>query len=123
MIVSPSAQSFMATTLFGMPDFRNLGPYMQKPGTALTMSFTDDPQPGMASEKFAGSAVAFISSVKFAHRVRLRVDRITDDIVGRIKRASPQSAKVVDLRRTRFRPIRPDELLSPCPYNIPSACM
>ncbi len=66
MIVSPSAQSFMATTLFGMPDFRNLGPYMQKPGTALTISFTDDPQPGVASEKFAGSAVTFISSVKFA---------------------------------------------------------
>jgi uncharacterized protein YcbK (DUF882 family) len=65
MIVSPSAQGFLETTLFGMPDFRNLGPYMQKPVTALTMTFTDDPQPGMASEKFAGSAVTFISSVKF----------------------------------------------------------
>jgi hypothetical protein len=65
MIVSPSAQGFLETTLFGMPDFRNLGSHMQKPVTALTMTFTDDPQPGMVSEKFAGSAVTFIASVKF----------------------------------------------------------
>jgi uncharacterized protein YcbK (DUF882 family) len=65
MIVSPSAQSFMKTTLLGAPDFRSLGPYMQKPATALVMTFADDPHPGMASEKFAGSAVTFVSSVKF----------------------------------------------------------
>jgi hypothetical protein len=39
---------------------------MQKPTTALAMTFSDDPHPGMASEKFSGSAVTFISSVKFA---------------------------------------------------------
>jgi hypothetical protein len=66
MIVSPSAQGFLETTLLGMPDFRNLGPHMQKPVTALTMTFTDDPQPGMVSEKFGGTAVTFISSVKFS---------------------------------------------------------
>jgi uncharacterized protein YcbK (DUF882 family) len=66
MIVSPSAQSFMRTTLFGMPDFRNLGAYMQKPATALAMTFSDDPLPGMSSERFSGSAVTFISNVKFA---------------------------------------------------------
>jgi uncharacterized protein YcbK (DUF882 family) len=66
MIVSPSAQSFMKTTQYGAPDFRNFGTYMQKPATALAMTFTDDPHPGMASEKFTGSAVTFISSVKFS---------------------------------------------------------
>jgi hypothetical protein len=65
MIVSPSAQTFMETTLFGVPDFRNLGLQMQKPAAALAMTFTDDPHSGMASEKFAGSAVTFISSLKF----------------------------------------------------------
>ena len=65
MILSPSAQSFMGTTLFGLPDFRNLGPYMQKPVTALAMTFGDDPNPGMTSEQFAGSALTFIGSVKF----------------------------------------------------------
>jgi hypothetical protein len=63
--VSPSAQSFMKTTLFGMQDFSNLGHYMQKPTAALDMMFTDDPHPGIESEKFAGSAVTFVSSVKF----------------------------------------------------------
>ena len=31
MIVSPSAQNFLRTTLLGATDFRNLGPYLQKP--------------------------------------------------------------------------------------------
>ena len=66
MIVSPSAQSFMKTTLFGLPDFRNLGPYMQKPVTALAMTFSNDPNSAMASEQFAGSAVTFVASVKFS---------------------------------------------------------
>jgi hypothetical protein len=65
MIVSPSAQSFLKTTLFGLPDFRNLGPYLQKPPAALAMRFTDDPQTGLPTDRFAGSAVTFISSVKF----------------------------------------------------------
>jgi hypothetical protein len=66
MIVSPSAQSFMKTTLFGLPDFRNLGPYMQKPVTTLAMTFSNDPKSAMASEQFAGSAITFVASVKFS---------------------------------------------------------
>ena len=65
MIVSPSAQTFMKTTLFGMQDFRDLGHYMQKPIAALDMTFTDDPRSATEGEKFAGSAVTFVSSVKF----------------------------------------------------------
>ena len=65
MIVSPNAQSFMKTTLFGSPDFRGLGPYLQKPGTVLANAFTDDPHPGMTSEKFAGSAVTFVAANAF----------------------------------------------------------
>ena len=65
MIVSPSAQSFMKTTLFGKPDFRDLGSYLQKPATVLANAFTDDPHPGMTSEKFAGSAVTFVPANTF----------------------------------------------------------
>jgi uncharacterized protein YcbK (DUF882 family) len=65
IIVSPSAQIFLKTTLFGMPDFRTLGSYLEKPASALTMTFSDDPHPGMDTEKFSGSAVAFMSSIKF----------------------------------------------------------
>jgi hypothetical protein len=65
MIVSPSAQSFMKTTLFGMQDFRDLSQHMLKPTAALEMTFTDDPHSGMPTERFAGSAVTFVSSMKF----------------------------------------------------------
>ena len=61
----PSAQGFMRTTLLGATDFRNLGPYMQKPGATVMMTFTADPHLGMTCEKFAGSAVVFISTVTF----------------------------------------------------------
>ncbi len=65
MIVSPSAQSFMRTTLLGATDFRELGPYMHKPDATVMMTFTADPHLGMTCEKFAGSAVVFISTVTF----------------------------------------------------------
>jgi uncharacterized protein YcbK (DUF882 family) len=68
MIVSPNAQSFMRTTLFGMQDFRNLGPYLQKPESAVMMTFSGDPYLGMSTDKFAGSAVTFISTVTFKAR-------------------------------------------------------
>jgi hypothetical protein len=65
MIVSPSAQDFMRTTLLGAPDFRNLGPHLRKPAAAVLMTFTHDPHLGMTCEKFAGSAVVFVSTVAF----------------------------------------------------------
>jgi uncharacterized protein YcbK (DUF882 family) len=65
MIVSPSAQSFMKTTLLGKPDFRDLGSYLQKPTAVLANTFTDDPHPGMTSEKFAGNAVTFVPASTF----------------------------------------------------------
>jgi len=68
LIVSPSVHSFLKTTLFGPPDFRELGLYLQKPTSALAMAFSDDPHPGMASEQFSGSAVTFVSNVKFGAR-------------------------------------------------------
>jgi hypothetical protein len=68
MIVSPSAQGFMRTTLFGTPDYRHLGPYLQKPASSVVMTFSDDPYLGMQTDRFAGSAVVFISTVTFPGR-------------------------------------------------------
>src|SRR5262249_29008829 len=59
MIVSPSAQSFMKTTVYGVPDFRTLGPYLHKPAATMMATFSDDPYRGMSSEMFSGSAVGF----------------------------------------------------------------
>jgi hypothetical protein len=65
MIVSPSAQSFMRTTVYGVQDFRTLSPYLLKPATAVATTFTDDPHLGMSTEKFAGTAVAFTPTITF----------------------------------------------------------
>ena len=66
MIVSPSAQNFMKTTVYGMPDFRALGPYLQKPASTMMATFSEDPHRGMISETFSGSAVGFTRTVTFA---------------------------------------------------------
>ncbi len=68
MIVSPSAQGFMRTTLYGVQDYRSLGPFFQKPPSSVMMTFSQDPHLGMSTEKFAGSAVGFVSTVTFKAR-------------------------------------------------------
>jgi uncharacterized protein YcbK (DUF882 family) len=65
MIVSPSAQSFMRTTLYGLQDYRNLGPFLQKPATTVAATFSDDPTLGMTADKFVGGAVVFTPTVTF----------------------------------------------------------
>jgi hypothetical protein len=66
MIVSPSAQIFMKTTVYGVPDFRALGPYLVKPASTMMATFSEDPYRGMTSESFAGSAVGFTRTVTFS---------------------------------------------------------
>jgi hypothetical protein len=66
MIVSPSAQGFMRTTMYGVPDFRNLAPHLQKPASIVMMTFSEDPYLGVSSEKFAGTAVVFVATVTFS---------------------------------------------------------
>lgn len=66
MIVSPSAHSFLRTTLLGSTDFRILGPYLLKPAATMVMTFSKDPHRGMTSEKFDGSAVVFMSTATFS---------------------------------------------------------
>src|SRR5262249_29422540 len=66
MIVSPSAQNFMKTTVYGMPDFRIPGPYLQKPASTMMATFSEDPHRGMTSETFSGTAVGFTRTVTFA---------------------------------------------------------
>jgi uncharacterized protein YcbK (DUF882 family) len=65
MIVSPSAQRFLRTTLYGVQDYRNLGPFLQKPATTVAATFSDDPALGVIADKFAGGAVVFTPTVTF----------------------------------------------------------
>jgi uncharacterized protein YcbK (DUF882 family) len=66
MIVSPSAQNFLKTTLLGPTDFRTLGPHMLKPTSTMVMRFSNDPHLGMTCEKFDGGAVVFMSTATFS---------------------------------------------------------
>jgi uncharacterized protein YcbK (DUF882 family) len=68
VVLAPSVQTSMTTTLFGAPDFRALRPYIQKPATAVMMTFAKDPNPGLTTERFTGSAIAFQPTVTFGLR-------------------------------------------------------
>jgi uncharacterized protein YcbK (DUF882 family) len=68
MIVAPSAGAFMSTSLLGTTDFRTLSPYLQKPSSSVMMTFANDPHLGMSTQRFAGTAVVFISTVTFSRR-------------------------------------------------------
>ena len=65
MVVSPSAMSFMSTSLMGTPNYRSLGAYLQKPKASVMMTFSDDPYLGMSVNNFSGSAVVFVSTVTY----------------------------------------------------------
>jgi hypothetical protein len=68
VIVSPGVQDFMSTSSFGLQDYRGLAPLLRKPPTTVMMTFSGDPQLGMTTRKFTGSAVVFVSTVTFGLR-------------------------------------------------------
>lgn len=67
MVLTPSL-NLMSTSMLSKPDYRNLTPFMQKPKSAVMMTFSDDPYIGMGSDKFGGSAVVFVSTMTFGAR-------------------------------------------------------
>jgi uncharacterized protein YcbK (DUF882 family) len=65
LVIAPSLQNSMVTTTFGVPDFRTLSAFMQKPAKAVMMTFSGDPHLGMSYDAFSGSAVVFQATVTF----------------------------------------------------------
>jgi hypothetical protein len=65
LMITPSAQSFMRTTLYGAQDYTGIGALMQKPAAALAMGFADDPNPGLTTYRFTGNPVTFTPTVSF----------------------------------------------------------
>jgi hypothetical protein len=65
VVMAPSVQRSMTITIFGAPDFRSLRPYIQKPANAVMMTFAKDPNPGLTTDRFTGSAIAFQPTVTF----------------------------------------------------------
>jgi uncharacterized protein YcbK (DUF882 family) len=68
LIVSPSVHYAMSVTALGNPDYRNLAPLMHKPASAVVMTFVLDPNYGMTSASFSGSAVSFVPTMNFVTR-------------------------------------------------------
>jgi uncharacterized protein YcbK (DUF882 family) len=68
MIMTPSITDSMTATLYGTPDLTELRNLMRKPNSSLMMSFNEDAYPGMATDRFRGEAVVFLSTRAFIRR-------------------------------------------------------
>ena len=68
LLLAPNLKSFMTVTSFEAPDFRELQPMMEKPALSVRMTFSADPNPGLPTDHFSGSAVVFLSTVSFTTR-------------------------------------------------------
>jgi uncharacterized protein YcbK (DUF882 family) len=64
-LLAPSASNSMFTTVLGDTDMRLMSAYFVKPQAAVAMSFSDDPQMGLLSERFTGSTTARLATTSF----------------------------------------------------------
>jgi uncharacterized protein YcbK (DUF882 family) len=65
VVLAPSMYHFMTSTQFNQADPRQLGSLMQKPRSAMMMTFAVDPYDGMTAGAFSGKAVQFMATVNF----------------------------------------------------------
>lgn len=65
VMLTASVQSSLIVTRVGELDVTSLAQHMQKPASSVVMSFTADPNAGMTTDSFTGSAVVFQATVTF----------------------------------------------------------
>jgi uncharacterized protein YcbK (DUF882 family) len=68
MVLAPSASTSMSATVLGDADMTLLSAHFVKPQAAVAMSFSDDPQMGLVSDRFTGSATAALTTTSFVLR-------------------------------------------------------
>ncbi|MDB5580792.1 MAG: hypothetical protein JWR80_5968 [Bradyrhizobium sp.] len=68
MILAPSASTSMSSTVLGDSDMTLMRTYFVKPQSAIAMSFSDDPQLGLVTDRFTGSATAVLATQSFVMR-------------------------------------------------------
>jgi hypothetical protein len=68
MMLAPSASTSMNATVLGDADMTLMRVYFVKPQTAIAMTFSDDPQMGMVTDRFNGSATATLATQSFVLR-------------------------------------------------------
>jgi uncharacterized protein YcbK (DUF882 family) len=71
MIVAPSASSAMLANSLGDQDMTEMRHLFVKPAAAVAMTFSDDPQLGVSSERFSGSAIAPLTTASFGMQTAL----------------------------------------------------
>ena len=65
VMLAPSASNSMFTTVLGDTDMTLMSGYFAKPRAVVAMSFSDDPQLGLLTERFTGSATAKLTTTSF----------------------------------------------------------
>jgi hypothetical protein len=68
MILAPSASASLSTTVLGDSDMTLMRMHFVKPQAIVSMSFSEDPQMGLVSDQFTGSAVATLATQRFVMR-------------------------------------------------------
>ncbi|QWG14072.1 DUF882 domain-containing protein [Bradyrhizobium sediminis] len=68
MILAPSASTSMSATVLGDTDMTIMRAYFVKPQAIVAMSFSDDPQLGLVTDRFTGSATAKLATQSFVMR-------------------------------------------------------
>jgi uncharacterized protein YcbK (DUF882 family) len=68
MMLAPSASTSMRATVLGDTDMTVMRAYFVKPQAAIAMTFSDDPQMGLQSDRFTGSATATLTTQSFVLR-------------------------------------------------------
>jgi uncharacterized protein YcbK (DUF882 family) len=68
MMLAPSASTSMSSTVLGDTDMTLMRAHFVKPQAVVAMSFSDDPQLGLVSDRFTGSATAVLATQSFVMR-------------------------------------------------------
>jgi uncharacterized protein YcbK (DUF882 family) len=68
MILAPSASTSMSTTVLGNTDMTVMRAHFVKPQAVIAISFSNDPQMGMVSDRFTGSATAGLATQSLVMR-------------------------------------------------------
>ena len=68
LILAPSASTSMSATVLGDTDMTVMRAHFVKPQAVIAMGFSDDPQLGMVTDHFTGSATATLATQSFVMR-------------------------------------------------------
>jgi hypothetical protein len=68
MIIAPSATTSMSASVMGDGDMTLLRAHFVKPQAVVAMNFSEDPQLGLVSDRFTGSATASLATTAFMMR-------------------------------------------------------